>query len=208
MPGGNRALSAAEAREFLRQAAELPTWTTAYAQKILAVDAKTTRDALKTLETTGYIEHPDKSKDTWRNTAAGNAAVGVSEARPVKRSTAEEKLNELLERVDHINDDPKYLFRISKVVVFGPYLAKMANIKDIDVAVELDPREKDAAKMEKLVNEHASKAEAAGKKFKNHAARRNWGRTEILDYLKGRSRTIALRELDDWVMNQPHNVVR
>lgn len=208
MPGKHSSITATTAREFLKQSSELGNWSTAYAQKILGVDAKTARDALKALETSGYIEHPERSKDVWRNTQAGNAAVGVSEARPVKRSTAEEKLNELLDRVGQVNADAQYLFRVSKVVVFGPYLTKTANIKDIDVAVELEPREKDPAKLEKLVAEHAAKAEAAGRKFKNHAARRTWGRTEVLDFLKARSRTIALRELDDWVLKQPHKAVR
>src|SRR5689334_21973540 len=92
-------VTAETAREFLRQSSELGNWSTAYAQRILGVDAKTAKQALQALETSGYIEHANESKDAWRNTKAGDAAVGMSAARPVKRSTAEQKLNELLERV-------------------------------------------------------------------------------------------------------------
>ena len=55
-------VSAEVAREFLRQSAEVGTWTTAYAQKILGVDAAATRQALDTLAATGYIEPVGKSK--------------------------------------------------------------------------------------------------------------------------------------------------
>lgn len=203
-----KSVTAESAREFLRQSAELSKWTTDYAQKIFAVDAATARKALDVLAATGYIEPVGKSTKEWRNTTAGDAAVGVSEARPVKRSTAEGKLKELLERVDQVDKDTRFLFRVARVVVFGPYLAKNAAIKDIDVAVELQQKEGDTARHEKLAAEHIEAAEAEGKKFKNHAARRDFPRTEVLDFLKSRSRTIALRELDDWVLNQPHKVVR
>jgi hypothetical protein len=197
-------VSAQAVRDFLLQAAELGDWTARDAAKFLNLSAKDVKQALAALESVGYVERVGRAKDTWRNTESGNTVAGVSAAKPIKRETAADKLNEFVERAHKVNDDPHYLFRVARAVVYGPYLTPSAKLKNIDIAVELQPREKNKLKHEQRMKERADEAKASGKRFASYAKRREWGRQEVLDFLKARSRAISVRELTDWIAAQPH----
>ena len=198
------AISAAAVRDFLLQSAEVGEWSSRDAARLLGIDPKAARQALAVLETTGYVEPVPRAKDKWRNTAAGNAMAGVSAAKPLKRDTAADKLDEFLERAAAVNHDPHYLYAVKRAVLYGPYLNPEARLRNVDIAVELAPREKNKTKHEERVKRRAEEAAAAGKRFTSFAARRNWGRQEVLDFLKSRSRTIAITELAPWILSQPH----
>jgi hypothetical protein len=197
-------VSAQAVRDFLLQAAELGDWTSRDAAKFLGIQPKEVKQALAALESVGYIERVSAGKDTWRNTASGNTVAGVSAARPIQRSTAADRLREFVERVHKINDDPHYLFRVARAVVYGPWLTATAKLKNIDVAVELQPREKKKDKHEARMKERAEQAAAGGKRFASFAKRRDWGRQEVLDFLKSRSRALSVKELSDSILAQPH----
>jgi hypothetical protein len=95
-------------------------------------------------------------RNQYRNTAAGNAVAGVSKAKPVLRKTVEKAVGELLGRVKQVNDDPRYLYRVDKVVLFGPFLTtKSDRVKNADVAVQLSPKETDPVRREEAVRKRA-----------------------------------------------------
>ena len=73
------------------------------------------------LEREGYIEKESKFRDKqlWRNSIKGNALALASAARPILRTTAERKINEFLVRVNEVNKNEYYLYKIKKVVLFG-----------------------------------------------------------------------------------------
>jgi hypothetical protein len=196
--------SARAVRDFLLQAAELGNWTSRDAAKFLSLPAKDLKQALATLESVGYIERVRGAKDTWQNTSSGNTVAGVSTAKPIKRETAADKLEEFVERAHKVNDDRRYLYRVARAVVYGPYLTDTAKLKNIDIAVDLQPKEKNKNRHEQRMKERADEAAAGGKHFASFAKRRDWGRQEVLDMLKGRSRAIAIRDLTGWILGQPH----
>ena len=198
-------VSPSAVRGFLRQSAELPTWTAADVVKALDIDAKTAEGVLTAMQIVGYIEPVKGGK--YRNTEAGNAVAHVSKARPIKRETAEKALADLLARVKNLNRDDEYLYSVDKMVVFGPYFEGAEKIKDIDVAVELSPKEPNPLKLEKLVRQQAEVSEAGGKKFKSFADRRAWGRNKVLSFLKGKGRAVSLYEITDDILARPHKVV-
>lgn len=200
-------VSAAAVRDFLLQSAETPNWSTAQLQKILAVEPAVARGVLAALKAAGYIEQDPRNLQRWHNTEAGNSMAGVSRARPIKRKTADKALAELLDRIREVNLETEFAYRVQRAVVFGPYLPGAENITNIDVAVELMPKIKDARKLAQRVEADADRAASAGKRFKSFADRRAWGATKVKQYLKGRGRAIALYDLDEKVLNQPHKVV-
>jgi hypothetical protein len=192
------------ARDFLRQSAEMGKWSTAYAQKVLGIEPTAAKQALSLLQTTGFIERAPGSNSEWQTTMAARQALKISSAKPIARQTAEDKLDEFLNRADQVGNDPHYLYKVQKVVLFGPYLDPKAKVKDIDLAVELVPKEKNAARHEQAMRK---RSEETRKRFKNQKAKLDWGRAEVLDFLKSRSRAITLHPLEDWVLRQPHKVV-
>ena len=60
----------------------------------------------------------------------------------VTRETADRLLDNLLTRAKEIDADPQYLYGISRLAVFGSYLTAKDKLGDIDIAVELGPKER------------------------------------------------------------------
>ncbi|MBI1895824.1 MAG: hypothetical protein HYS04_04705 [Acidobacteria bacterium] len=201
-------VSAAAVRDFLKQASELPQWTLKDLQKLLVLDTATARTVARTLESFGYAEPIEGARGAYRNTAPGNLMAGVSRAGTITRETAASKLDEFLERVATVNEDDHYLFRVKRALLYGPYLIKGAKVKDIDLAVELEPKTRDRHQHEARLARRAEEAETAGKRFVSFKAKQAWGRAEVLEFLKSRSRALSLSgEVTDWVLRQPHKVV-
>ena len=202
-----RAISADAARDFLKQAAELGEWTESHAAKTLGAGAKTVHEALLALAGVGYIEKVKGKRGTWKNTSAGNELAGVSAARKIRRDTAEKQLAGFLERAEQVNRDPHFLYRVKRAYLFGPYLAGEEHLADLDLAVELEPKQRNDAAHERLVTKRAEQAEAQGKRFASFKKKMQYGETEVLEFLKSRSRTLSIGTIAPWVLKQPHKVI-
>jgi hypothetical protein len=171
------AINARAVRHFLVQAAELEGWDAAYIREMLGVGADTAAEVVSALALAGYVEAAEKGH--WRNTPEGNRVAGVSSAPPIKRATLQKNLEAFLTRVQEVNSGDRFPFRVEEAVLFGPFLSSKADrVKNAAVAVRLTPKQPGAA---------------------NEA--------EVRAYLKGRSRSISLFPLEDWVLRQPHQVV-
>jgi hypothetical protein len=195
-------------RAFLLQSAEQPSWTADYARKTLGLDAASTNQAMLALQASGYIEPVPGARGSWRITEAGSRMAGVSRAKPILRKTLDKNLEAVLDRIRHVNHDSRFLYRVEKAVLFGPYVTgKQERLKGLDLAIQLAPKEQDPARLEQLVHERAAEAERAGKHFKSYADRMRYGENELRDFLKSRSRAIVLHNLEDWIVREPHRVV-
>lgn len=194
-------------RSFLLQAAEFLSWTQTYAASTLGLDTKTAAGVVAALSMVGYVEPDPDDRKKWRNTEAGNAVAGVSKARPVARKTVDRSLQQVLERIRDVNMEKQFLYAVNKAVVFGPYLAGVEKIKNVDIALELTPKLADEKKRKEAVNADAQKAEEDGKRFKSYADRRAWGQNKVRKYLKGATRAIALHDLNETIRAQPHEVI-
>ena len=194
-------------RGFLLQAAESPNWTPSYAASTLAVDPKSISGVLAALAMVGYIEADPADPKRWRTTAAGNAVAGVSKAKPVARKTLERSLQQVIERIREVNVEKQYLYSVNKAVIFGPYLTGAEKIKNVDIALDLQPKIANEKKLQESVKADAAQAEQEGKRFKSYADRRAWGQNKVRAYLKGRARAISLHDLTDKVLAQPHEVI-
>jgi predicted nucleotidyltransferase len=113
----------------------------------------------------------------------------------------------MLQRVKQVNLEREYLYSVEKVVLFGPYVEGAAKIKDVDVAVELSPKERNAEKLAAASKKQAEEAEATGKRFKSFADRRAWSRNRVIAFLKGKSRALSIYELNADVLARPHEIV-
>lgn len=164
-------------------------------ERILQVDATEARRVLAALEQEGYIKlyQAFLPREQWHTTRKGNTLAGASAARPANRAKAEQRLAEFLERVDRINADDAYVYRVTKVALFGSMLSESPTVGDIDVAIELTPRY-DAEAMEERREQRVDAAIAAGRSFPNWVDSLVWPQQEVLLLLKNRSHLISLHE--------------
>ncbi len=205
-PADTQPVAPAAILDFLRHSADRGSWTVADVARMLGVDRKEADQAIATLAAAGYIEPVPKKRGAWRNTAGGNEVAGVPKTRPVARKTAEQNLKAFLDRVRQVNADPRFLYRVEQSVVFGPFVASNEPVRAVDIGIRLAPKEADGARHEKLVLEHAAAAERAGKHFTSYAAKLRYGEDEVRAFLKARVRSIALHNLEEWMMREPHRV--
>jgi len=78
----------------------------------------------------------------------------------VTRAKADELIAALIERVKVVDADPQYLYGVSRLAVFGSYLTDKSKLGDIDIAVELGPKERRTSLHWQLCE--AQRAEAPG----------------------------------------------
>lgn len=69
----------------------------------------------------------------------------------VSRKTAQRLNAELSVRASGIDDDPRFIYGVARLAVFGSYVSSdKPKLGDIDIAVELGPKEKDPERFDKL----------------------------------------------------------
>jgi hypothetical protein len=173
------------------------------ATKILGLNERNTLKLLNDLEKQGFIEKnafaPDPDKN-WENTIKGGALSKALFSAPVARRAAEQKLSEFMDRVREVNEAGRYLYRVRKVVLFGSFLNESSTVGDLDIAIELVPKEPDSRKHSELILAHANAADLNGKRFQNFVHRLDFAAQEVRSYLKGRSRIIQLTDCRDGVL--------
>jgi DNA-binding Lrp family transcriptional regulator len=179
--------------------------------KVLGIRGRRALRLLETLEKEGFIEKntsaPDPNKN-WKHTIKGGALSNALFSAPVSRRNAERKLSEFMDRVREINEAGRFLFCVRKVVVFGSFLTESSAIGDLDIAIDLVPKEPDARKHSEQILTHANAAALSGKRFQNFVQRLDFAAQEVRSYLKARSRIIQLTDCDDGVLKiAEHRVI-
>jgi predicted nucleotidyltransferase len=178
--------------------------------KVLGLSGKSALRLLETLEQKGFIEKntfaPDPDKN-WRHTIKGGALSKALFSAPVSRRNAEKALVEFMDRVREVNEDSRFLFRVRKVVLFGSFLTGSATIGDLDVAIDLVPKEADVRKHSELILARANEASLNGRAFRNFIERLDFAAQEVRSFLKSRSRIIQLTDCKDGVLKIAENRV-
>jgi predicted nucleotidyltransferase len=76
----------------------------------------------------------------------------------ITRAKAKELIAALVERAKAVDADPQYLYGVSRMAVFGSYLTGKEKLGDIDIALELGPKERHPPTHWKLAEEQAQEA--------------------------------------------------
>lgn len=136
----------------------------------------------------GYLKkNGEVGEETWCATDKAASLFDKPTKGTVKRTIAEKKLEVLLERVRLLNGDPYYLYRVSRVAVFGSYLSDKNLLGDIDVGVELVPRELDRDRGHLFREARVNRARFEGQQFSNITEQVMYPLTECYRFLKARS---------------------
>jgi DNA-binding Lrp family transcriptional regulator len=171
--------------------------------KVLGLSGERALRLLKTLEKQGFIKKNTSSPDpkkNWKHTIKGGALSNALFSARVSRRDAERALFEFMVRVGEVNEAARFLFRVRKAVLFGSFLSESSAIGDLDIAIDLVPKEPDSRKHSERLLAHADAAALCGKRFGNFVQRLDFAAKEVRAYLKARSRIIQLTDCDDGVL--------
>ncbi len=178
-------------RRFLRETMHSHIWDKLWLQKKLALSSQRARLVLEQLSSDGYVEPSPFCKGKWRNTVKGNALAGASAAKPLRRESAESKLDSLLSRVRQVNSpDCDFLYWIEEVVVFGSILTNKSRLSDTDISIRLE-KKLEAKEFSVAAERRTRSAAANGRSFRSIVDEVYWPEREVLLFVKSRSRAIS-----------------
>ncbi|HZS02491.1 MAG TPA: hypothetical protein VFE37_27500 [Chloroflexota bacterium] len=141
----------------------------------------------------GYIVPDQGATNLWRCTPGGERLAYARATGRISRVTAERKLQEFLTRVAAVNQSRDYAYRVKRAYVFGSFISTDSErIGDLDLAVDLAPRESDQVEQRKLEQRCISRALADGRRFGTFVEQIYWPEHAVYRYLKGRSTAISL----------------
>ena len=193
-------------RRTLRQLRTRFQWGLGELESTASVEAGEARALIKGLLAEGLIEAV--GRDTWKVTQAGQTLSSATAARRVTRATAQKALQQFLGRVERVNNDPHFLGKVTRVVLFGSMLKpEVERLSDVDLAVELASKEPDFDRARVKNYERVEELATQGHRFRNFLEREGCWYWEIFGFLKGQSRVIALADYSlekTFVLTVPH----
>lgn len=191
-----------EIRDLLRKSGEF--LSVDYTMRVLGINANKAARLLDDLESEGYIAKDSFSNSRneryWKRTIKGGSLCNALFSAPVSRRTAGKKLNEFISRVHEVNADSRFLYRADRVVLFGSFLTDAPHVGDLDLAVQLSPKEADCEKHAQLIRGRAAEAARRGKQFPSFVDRLTFAYLEVTSFLKARSRIIQLSDCSDGIL--------
>ena len=124
------------------------------------------RALVKTLRSEGLIEAAGHG--AWEVTQAGRTFSSATAAKRITRATAEKALQQFLGRVERVNNDPYFLGKVTRVVLFGSMLKpEVERLSDVDLAVEVASKEADFDRARVKNYERVEKLATEGHRFRN-----------------------------------------
>jgi DNA-binding MarR family transcriptional regulator len=165
---------------------------------VLQYSPKRASEVAEGLEKAGFVVRDHSREDRksvvprYKLTDLGWAIVRASASRRIARTTAQVELANFMERVNVVNADQRFLYRVRSVAVFGSYLGTHDDLGDIDVAVDLEPKDP-FDKERKWVEVFRMHAWESGRSFSSFEAEITWPRREVLLKLKSRKRSISIQ---------------
>lgn len=169
----------------------------------LKTDQNRAKIVLTELIDLGFIERdPAQISILYVKTLKGNSLANAKAFIAIPKERAEKIFSEFMERVQEVNQNSKYIFKVSKVILFGSYIKGSPTVNDIDIAIELTRKDEDEAifmaKHEKIIQEAINK----GKRFSNFIDRLYYPDKEVILFLKSKSRYLSFHYMDDGILNE------
>src|SRR5580658_7211808 len=130
-------------RKLVRRLNNLLCWNVETVRVILRTERSEAEAIVRVLVDAGLVvAEPSRGADGYITTQLAQSFGSATAAKPITRQTADHALSQLLERVNQVNSDERFLAKVTKVVVLGSYLRSgVDRLSDLDVAVELQPKE-------------------------------------------------------------------
>lgn len=138
-----------EIRRLLRAGGNYQ-WSTRLVTRTLGINLGEAAKLVETLLGAGFIA-PTKHGDGLRyELTMKGRALAMANAKLIGRSTAERLVSEFLQRVEAVNNDPKFCFWIDEVLVFGSFLTDSETLGDVDLGLLYTSRSDDKKDFDQL----------------------------------------------------------
>ena len=148
-----------------------------------------------------YIEAA-KKKGKYQLTIKGQALCVARYTNPLNKEKADKLFKEFMERVEEINSNEFYLYRVSKIVLFGSYIdPEKTDYSDIDIAFELSRKAKSHEEFMEMDEQRIKEAELAGKSFPSFFDQIGYTERVVLLKMKNKCRYISLHRMYDGILN-------
>jgi predicted nucleotidyltransferase len=181
-------------RKLVRKLNNIQYWHAETVQVILRNERSEAEAIVRALVAAGLaVAAPLCSMDAFTTTQFARSFGSATAAKPITRQTADHALSQLLDRVNQVNTMECFLARVTKVVVLKSYLrADVDRLSDLDIGVELQPKETNWDRLRELTLHRVEQLQMAGRRFGNWIEVECWWHLEAFRFLKSRSRAISL----------------
>lgn len=181
-------------------------WGVAEIADAASMTPKEGRTLIRRLIAEGLVE--PVGRHAWTLTQAGCTFCAATAAKKITRATAQKALKQFLERVERVNCEPYFLGKVTRAVLFGSLLKPdMERLSDVDLAVQLAPKEPDFDRARTKNYERVETLAAQGHRFRNLIELEGCWYWEVFGFLKGRSHLIALADYSvekTFILAAPH----
>ena len=193
-------------RDMLRQGmSQLKGWGLGLIQENLGVSFDEAREVARELEQQGLIRIKHRifkrgssdsgELDRWELTEEGQRLAKAS-IHLISCAEASDIIQDLLKRIEQVNNNPHFAYTISYAVLFGSYLTEKQHLGDIDIGIKLTSKITDSNKQNEIEEARIRRAEAAGKHFSDEPTRRAWPQDEVVLFLESEIPHIDLNDAD------------
>lgn len=193
-------------RGVLRSLRGQSVWTLPELEAAAELPAGSVRCLVKALRDQGFVEPSGRAG--WGLTQAGVRFSVATAAKPITRATADQALAQFLDRVRRADQDPYFMAKPIRVVLYGSMLKPdVERLSDVDLAVQLVPKEADRERAQLLNQERVEELAARGHEFRSILDVGHCWHWETFKFLKSRSRVISLADYaveKSFVLAVPH----
>jgi predicted nucleotidyltransferase len=143
----------------------------------------------------------DRKRPCYELTDDGREFRRATAAKPVHRKNADEAIRGLMERVRAVNEDDRFLCRITTVVLYGSYVRGAERPADVDLAIDVRPKISDVQEFHEACRKHLNES---GRECRRIGYEFDFPREQVLVFLKQRKRTLSLHKLHDFISMEKH----
>jgi predicted nucleotidyltransferase len=165
---------ALQVRKTLCSLRAADNWGLLALEEAVKLSPGTGRTLANALQKNGLIELREPGR--WTVTQAGRTIAAATAAHRISRSTAEKAFAQFLDRVIRANSEPYFLARVTRLVLYGSMLRPEVEwLSDVDVAVQLEAKEKDFDRFRAQTLDRVDDLAARGHRFRDFLEREGFG---------------------------------
>jgi predicted nucleotidyltransferase len=179
------------------------------------------KQVIQELVNDGYIEFAERSRvlaypytpgkekpryrwvDYYKLTDKGDKLTQASATNKMPRTKADRIIANFMKRVEEVNANADYMFRIPTVILYGSYVRGEPHLSDVDIAVDFEAKwDRGNTSQEEflaLTNKRVTVAQANGRVFSSFDGTLDWPRREVMLHLKARTKGLSIHELYDFI---------